>query len=378
MRPIDVVIAVFLMIALGGCVRILYLLRRHRYIPNGNASDQTKPTVSVCIAARNERHALAQNLEHVLASDYEKLEILVLDDSSSDDTSVIIKSFAQAGVRFIAGKELPVGWVGKNHAFNTLAQEANGDLLLFLDVDTLIEPSTISSLVAYSQSAKLEMLSVLPRRNDSYRGSALLGTMRYFWDLMISSKRRPPAASALLLINRDSFVQLMSREASLPPAIRIEAALAASLSHAYRYVIGSRKLGVSYEKRWLSQVETSARLYFPAVGRNIFGVLVAAALLGGLAFIGLVPGWVVGGTFALIGDISFVVICVVFGIYNAHTMGGGWWNIVLRSVFWPLLMVQELTLLINSYLRHKMKLITWKGRQLTDQPLNHSYHRVDE
>ena len=78
------------------------------------------PSVTVCIPARNEDHALTDCLHKVLASDYEKLEIIVVDDNSVDNTSVLIKSFAHAGVRFVAGSELPEGWLGKNHSLQML------------------------------------------------------------------------------------------------------------------------------------------------------------------------------------------------------------------------------------------------------------------
>ena len=74
-----------------------------------SANEDELPTVSVCIPARNEMHALEQCLEYILASDYGKLEVLVLDDSSSDQTPHIIRSFAHAGVRFIPGSPLPKG-----------------------------------------------------------------------------------------------------------------------------------------------------------------------------------------------------------------------------------------------------------------------------
>ena len=68
---------------------------------------QDLPTVSVCISARNETHAMTQCLERIVASDYPKLEVIVLDDGSRDNTSLLIKSFAHAGVRFIEGSSLP-------------------------------------------------------------------------------------------------------------------------------------------------------------------------------------------------------------------------------------------------------------------------------
>src|ERR1700759_1043342 len=84
------------------------------------------PSVSVCIPARNETHAMSQCLERVIASTYPKLEVIVLDDSSVDDTSVLIKAYAHAGVRFVEGSRLPKGWLGKNHALQGLLHEASG------------------------------------------------------------------------------------------------------------------------------------------------------------------------------------------------------------------------------------------------------------
>ena len=89
-------------------IRIVSALQRYRYTTVSFDSLEP-PTVSVCIAARNERNALTQSLERILASNYERQEILVLDDASEDDTSLVINSFAHAGVRFIPGRELPEG-----------------------------------------------------------------------------------------------------------------------------------------------------------------------------------------------------------------------------------------------------------------------------
>jgi cellulose synthase/poly-beta-1,6-N-acetylglucosamine synthase-like glycosyltransferase len=74
------------------------------------------PSVSVCIPARNEMHVMTECLESVLASTYPKLEVIVLDDRSEDTTSTLVKAFARDGVRFVEGKKLPPGWLGKNYA----------------------------------------------------------------------------------------------------------------------------------------------------------------------------------------------------------------------------------------------------------------------
>lgn len=378
MIVLDVVLALLALIALIGTIRSLVLLRRYRYRLVVSVAANDKPSVSICIAARNECHALSQCLEHVLASKYEKLEILVLDDSSEDDTSYIIKSFAQGGVRFIAGQSLPDGWLGKNHAYYTLAQEANGDILLFLDVDTLLAPDSISRLTDTFISSQLSSLSVLPRREDGYRSSALMGTLRYFWELILSTRLRPPAASALFMMKREKFKLLLSEHPHLGSDIRLETRLATLLRDGYRYIIATNVLGILYEKRWLSQVETATRLYYPIIGANAGTLLLAIVLLAGIAFLGVASILLIGGVYPYVPTVYYLAIGSTFGIFTWFTMAGGWWNVLLRAIFWPLLAVQELALILNSFVRYKLTLVTWKGRRLTDQPVNHTYHKIDE
>ena len=158
----------FLMAAI--IIRLQRALDTYKIKKNYTAAIEA-PSVSVCIPARNETHAMAQCLERVLASDYKKLEIIVFDDSSTDDTSILVRSFAHAGVRFVPGTALPEGWLGRNHALEVLAREASGTYVVFMDVDTNITPTTISQLVGYMMTENLVMASVLPGRSDTGRAS---------------------------------------------------------------------------------------------------------------------------------------------------------------------------------------------------------------
>jgi glycosyltransferase involved in cell wall biosynthesis len=380
MSAIDVTEIILSIITAFGCLGTYSIVRRFRFKPTEKqpTTDDKTPTVSVAIAARNEMHALAQCLEYVLASDYPKLEILVLDDSSNDDTSVIIKSFAHAGVRFVAGQPLPAGWIGKNHAYQTLAQEASGNVLLFLDVDTLLQPSSISQLVTEYVNSGSKMLSVLPRREDGERSSALFGSLRYFWDLILSGPRRPPVASAVFLIDNDTFVQ----SAKLPEfasAVQVERLLAASLPiEKYRYFIGTKELGVRYEKHWLSQAETAGRLYYQFVGKNMIGFLAACVLLVIFITAGLMPKWSLDIIARPVSRACFLIVTLTFVHYNFQTIGGNWFNVVIRSVMWPLLLLQELVLLITSFMRYQLKTVTWKGRPLAQQPSNRNHLELNE
>src|SRR5258708_23758653 len=104
-------------------------------LPEPGISDHDLPTLTVAIPARNETDDLEACLTSLVASNYPKLEILVLDDcSQSRRTPEIIRSYAHAGVRFVEGKSPERNWLAKNQAYQQLFEEANGELLLFAGV----------------------------------------------------------------------------------------------------------------------------------------------------------------------------------------------------------------------------------------------------
>ena len=349
-------------------IRLYASIRRSSFPPDTPATEE-KPSVSICIPARNETHALAECLERVLASDYEKIEILVFDDSSEDDTSLIIRSFAQAGVRFVAGTELPEGWLGKNHAFDVLANEASGTYIVFMDVDTIIEPSTVRKLVDILEAEKRSMVCVIPERADGWRMSVLFGHLRYFWELTVSSALRPATASALWAINRDVLLQEIGGMATYQATAAPEAAIAAQLGpDRYRSLISGSEVTVLYEKKWHSQVETSKRLLFPRANGTKFGALLALssiALLNLPLFV-LLSGFIVGWTLLqLIAVVALMTGMMSYGMYTYSTWRHAWWAGILA---WPIVVLQELILFINSVQGYYRHTITWKGRPVSPYP----------
>ena len=321
------------------------------------------PSVSVCIPARNETHAMTQCLERVLASDYEKLEIIVFDDNSVDDTSVLIRSFAHAGVRFVPGKELPAGWLGKNHALEVLAREASGTYVMFMDVDTNINTTTISQLVSYAMTENAEMVSVIPGRADTWRSSVLFGHLRYLWELLLSRKTMPAAASSLWMINRrtllDTFEGFTRMSGDVAPESKLAALLGAG---AYRCLVNVPTLGVTYEKKWLSQMETGRRLLYPMAGGTPLGASAALVLLGllNLPFFIVVGGLIFD--WSLLHTLMFAVLLsfmAFYAYYAKHLWARAW---LLGGLLWPIVILQEFILMAVSiwgYARHS---ITWKGR----------------
>ena len=124
------------------------------------------PLVSVIVPARNEAPNVGRCLESVCRQDYSALEVLAIDDNSTDDTPRILARLAEdePRLRVLAGAPLAPGWTGKNFALAQAAAHAQGEWLLFLDADTWLEPGTISAAVAHAAERKLGLLSLVTRQ----------------------------------------------------------------------------------------------------------------------------------------------------------------------------------------------------------------------
>lgn len=126
------------------------------------------PLVSVLVPARNEANNIARCLRSLLAQDYPNLEIIVLNDNSTDATPAIVemlgKDDLKGRLRLADGNELPDGWLGKNFACHQLYQLSQGDYLLFTDADTVHGVRSVSCAMAAIQKENADLLSVFPRQ----------------------------------------------------------------------------------------------------------------------------------------------------------------------------------------------------------------------
>lgn len=124
------------------------------------------PLISVLIPARNEQDNIKRCINSLLKQDYSNLEILVLDDNSTDITAAIVEKMAEKDdrVKLYHGKPLARGWLGKSYACQQLSEYANGDYLAFIDADTLHFPTSISSSVACLLKYRVDALSVFAKQ----------------------------------------------------------------------------------------------------------------------------------------------------------------------------------------------------------------------
>jgi cellulose synthase/poly-beta-1,6-N-acetylglucosamine synthase-like glycosyltransferase len=100
----------------------------------------------------------------LLALDYPRLELLAVNDRSTDGTGDILDRVAAEDGRLnvVHLKELPPGWLGKNHALHYGAERASGELLLFTDADVVMEPTTLLRAVQHLQQEDLDHLCIAP------------------------------------------------------------------------------------------------------------------------------------------------------------------------------------------------------------------------
>lgn len=125
--------------------------------------------ISVLIPARNEVHRLGPVLASVLEQrGIADLEVIVLDDGSSDGTADIARSTAGADPRFrlLEGSDEspPVGWLGKPWACHRLSEQATGSVLVFLDADVILEPWAVHAAVSHMRTAEMQLVSPYPRQ----------------------------------------------------------------------------------------------------------------------------------------------------------------------------------------------------------------------
>lgn len=158
---------IFHIITLGSLSLLIlnYLLNlkvfRFPRIPELPAST---PLLSVLVPARNEEKRIRPCLETLADSKYPNLEILVLDDHSSDGTADLVQKMAQGDprIRLRSGRDLPAGWTGKAWACHQLAREARGEFLVFVDADTRFSDITLSQTVALAMNKKADLISLWP------------------------------------------------------------------------------------------------------------------------------------------------------------------------------------------------------------------------
>lgn len=135
--------------------------RRYHVDPDDDPLPPPAPGVSVVIPARDEVQDIGPCLDAVLAQDHPELEVIVLDDGSTDGTDAVLARYAaDPRVRIVQGRgDPPPGWFGKPWAVQRAQDHTTMPWLLFIDADVRLHPRAVSRALAYAVRNELGMLS---------------------------------------------------------------------------------------------------------------------------------------------------------------------------------------------------------------------------
>ncbi|MBW2671644.1 MAG: glycosyltransferase family 2 protein [Deltaproteobacteria bacterium] len=154
---------IFLFLTIACTLDIALGMRRMTHIGNVPPIQQKNlPKVSVIIPACNEAATIEPALRSVLTMDYANLEVIVVNDRSTDETGTVLKriqkEYPHLQIRQIL--HLPKGWLGKNHALQHGAGHAQGEYLLFTDADIIMEKTAVARGISHMLENRLDHMSM--------------------------------------------------------------------------------------------------------------------------------------------------------------------------------------------------------------------------
>lgn len=199
----------------------------------------TGPLVSVIVPARNEADNIGPLLESLCRTSYGPVEILVVDDRSSDDTATRAGAVAAADprVRVLSGQDPPPGWYGKPWACYQGWGQARGEILAFTDADTRHQPEVLAHAVGALQQSDADLLTIVTGQDCVSFWERLI--MPQFW-LPLGLRYHPERVNAarrardviangqFIMVRRDAYLRAGTHE-----AVRHEVAEDLALAQAF-------------------------------------------------------------------------------------------------------------------------------------------------
>lgn len=329
------------------------------------------PSITIAIPARNETDDLRQCLQSIIANDYPKFEVIVLDDCSQDKhTPEIIRSFAHDGVRFVQGEPPKDTWLAKNQAYDRLVQESNGEYILFCGVDVRFSPDTIRNLVELLLERQKDMVSILPLHvNGAVQDTSLVQAMRYWWELVPPRRmfNRPSVMSSCWIIRRDALHKT-GGFAAVTRAIVPEAYFAKKLIayDSYSFIRSSQQLGLTSVKSPTDQRDTAIRMRYPQLHRRpeqVFFVSLLEGVFLLFPFIIAIAGfWLpINGATHMLAVTASVLLAIAYSVVAVATRVN---SLLFSLIAFPIVVAIDLALLQKSMWQYEFSEVYWKGRNV--------------
>ncbi|MBC8161917.1 MAG: glycosyltransferase [Roseiflexaceae bacterium] len=145
---------------------ITIFLRRIPVLQPADGVEGVAPLISVVVPARNEAVHIERCVRSLLSQNYPNLEVIAVDDASTDATPEILARLAAECSRLtvVDGRPLQKGWTGKNNAVFSGVQRARGEWMLFVDADVTINEGAVGAAYAVATQRGVKMVTLWARQ----------------------------------------------------------------------------------------------------------------------------------------------------------------------------------------------------------------------
>jgi len=322
--------------------------------------------ISVLIPARNEEHNIGLILDDLKKMNSLKLEIIVYDDQSTDNTFAIVQKHANADkrIKLIQSNGLPKQWLGKNHACYQLGQQANGRYYLFVDADVRLHGNVISDAISHLEKHKLGLLSFFPIQIQKTLGEKLtvpimnyiLLTLLPLIFVRISPFSSHSAANGqFMLFNANHYKKHQ-------PHKMFKTSPVEDIVISRFYKRQNIKIAcITGDNRIKCRMYESYKGALNGFAKNVlmfFGNKPVLALLFGMfAVFGFIPLILLSSELLLLYFIVIIIIQILYSFISRQ-------NSVINTLLFPLQLLFLFQVLITSILNKKFKQYSWKGRNI--------------
>jgi hypothetical protein len=323
----------------------------------------TDRSVAVLLPLRDEAHRVEPCLRALLAQrGVPALEIVVLDDGSTDTTADLVRSIAGDRVRLITGSPLPPGWLGKPHACAQLAAATRAEILVFVDADVVLAPDAVAAAVALLEG--FDLVSPYPTIVAGSVGERLVQPLlQWSWLTFLPLRamersRRPSLAAAggQFLAARAGTYRRAGGHAAVRDRVLEDIELARALKRA-----GGRIALADGSTLATCRMYTSWRDLADGYGKSLWASFGSPA--GAVAVVSmLIALYVLPFALLLTGSLAGLVgyLCGVAGrVVTARATGGRSFPDALAH---PVSIVAFAFLVAMSFRRRRQGRLAWKGR----------------
>lgn len=362
MTPLDLLSAAILAAMLA--VALFNLLTAPRLEDAGEPS--ALPRVSLLVPARDEAANLRRTLPLLLAADYPRLEILLLDDRSADGTANVAREIGRsASLRILRGTEPPPGWLGKNWACHQLSEAATGEVLVFCDADVDARSSAVRRTVAALQKHAAGAVTAIPRqRLDGWMQAAVVPLVAQLPVAAMLPLRLVPVvrSPSLSMANGQwlAFTRAAYDAAGGHAAVRGQVVEDVALGRLVK-ASGERLVVCVAASLLVVAMYDSAAAMREGFRKNLFPLLGGRAPSFAIGLALLAMAWIYPFAAVPRGTAAALVplaLLAAVRIAAALLFRQGWRTVALH----PLGAVLAARLAVESWIGHARGRVTWKGR----------------